>query len=299
MNRKPRAIFPDSIDIDFGDISWAGLDSLCDIEICSKMSREQLVEKGSDVEALFIDSFEIDAKLMDACPNLKYIGACATGTNNIDIEAAKARGIAVANVPAYSTDAVAQHAVALLLEVTNKVASYDQGQMPDDRAALLPVLLAGKSIGIVGYGNIGRKVAQVAEALGMTVNIYSRDPEAALASHVVSMHCPLTEENRGMVDEKFISRMKDGAIFINTARGGLVDEKALADALRSGKLSGAGLDVTVKEPVEKDSPLLECENCYITPHVAFMPKETRQLLMEEAAENYRAFLNGENRNRVD
>lgn len=293
-----KAVFLDRKDIDMGDISWESIEELCEFIAYDSSEGDEITERAKDADIILIDSCTVDRKVIEACENLKYIGAFATGTNNIDIDAAKEHGIAVTNVPAYSTDAVAQHAIALLLQVTNKVHAYTDGQEPEDRRAALPVLLSGKSIGIVGYGNIGRKTAEIAEALGMKVNVYSKDPEAAIRSDVVSMHCPLTETNRGMVNRQFINKMKDGAIFVNTARGGLVDEAALAEALKSGKLYGAGLDVTINEPIEKDSPLLECENCFITPHVAFMPKETRQELLETAAENLKSFLGGGSKNRL-
>ena len=159
-------------------------------------------------------------------------------------------------------------------------------------------MLAGKSIGIMGYGAIGRRVGEIAEALGMTVNVYSRDPEAAVTSDVLSLNCPLTRENTGIVDADFISRMKDGAVLINTARGGLVDEKALADALRSGKLAGAGLDVMAQEPPEEDNPLIGLENCYITPHIAFIPIEARRTVVDTCADNLRSFINGGMLNRL-
>ena len=162
----------------------------------------------------------------------------------------------------------------------------------------IPTLLHGKTLGIVGFGSIGSKVAEIGEALGMKVNIYSRDKEAAIASDVVSLHCPLNEETAGLVDREFVSKMKDGAILINTARGGLVDEEALADALKRGKLRGAGLDVTVNEPPEEGCPLLECENCRITPHVAFMPAETRKKVLDITAGNLAAFIKGQRQNRI-
>lgn len=159
-------------------------------------------------------------------------------------------------------------------------------------------MLAGKSIGIVGYGAIGKKVAGIAEALGMTVNVYSRDPEAAIASDVVSLNCPLTKENTRMVNEEFIKKMKDGAILINTARGKLIDENALAEALRSGKLSGAGLDVMANEPPEEGNPLVGLENCFITPHIGFIPIEARRIVIDTCAENLKSFMNGGNLNRL-
>ncbi len=159
-------------------------------------------------------------------------------------------------------------------------------------------MLAGKSIGIIGYGAIGKKVGQIAEALGMTVNVYSRDPEAAVSSDVVSLNCPLTKENTGMVDEAFIARMKDGAVLINTARGKLVDEYALASALKSGKLSGAGLDVMAGEPPDEGNPLVGLDNCVITPHIGFIPIEARRIVVDTCAENIKSFMEGGSLNRL-
>lgn len=159
-------------------------------------------------------------------------------------------------------------------------------------------MLAGKSIGIIGYGNIGKKMGEIARAFGMTVNVYSKDPEAAVRSDVVSLHCPLTETNRKMVNRQFIDKMKDGAVLINTARGALIDEEALADALKSGKLAGAGLDVLSQEPPEDGSPLIGLETCYITPHIAFSPAETRKVVIDTCGANLTAFLAGESLNRL-
>ncbi|MDO4176993.1 MAG: D-2-hydroxyacid dehydrogenase [Bacillota bacterium] len=285
-----KAVFLDYKDINMGDLSWEPFTNICELEAYYDSTPEEAIERCADAEAVLIDSCKLDSSFMDACPKLRYIGCVATGYNNVDIDYAKARNIRVTNVPAYSTDAVAQHTIALLLKLTNLV-----GHTPSEIGEI-PTLLAGKTMGIVGYGNIGKKVAEIAQALGMKVNIYSRDPEAAIASDVVSLHCPLNDETRGMVDGDFISRMKDGAIFINTARGGLVEENALAEALRSGKIRAAGLDVLAKEPPEDDCPLLELENCLITPHMAFAPKETREEVARIAAENLASFLAGGNAN---
>lgn len=301
-----KIVFLDSAIINPGDIPWDGLQRLGNLEVRKRTSREEAASVIGDAEAIFTDSFAVDRELMESCPNLKFIGISATGFNHVDIEAARELGIAVANVPAYAAEAVAQHAIALLLSVTNQIETYNaavkagEWQKSRDYTFIKAplTLLAGKSIGIVGYGDIGSKIAQIAEALGMKVNIYSRDKEAAIKSDVVSLSCPLTPENRGMVDAEFISQMKDGAILINTARGGLIDENALAEALKSGKLAGAGLDVLAQEPPGADNPLVRLYNCYITPHIGFIPVETRRVVIETCEANLTSFINGRNLNRL-
>ena len=301
-----KIVFLDSAIINPGDISWEGLQRFGDLEVRKRTAREEASSVIGDAEAVFTDSFAIDRELMKACPSLKFIGISATGFNHVDLDAAKELGIAVANVPAYAAEAVAQHAMALLLSVTNQIETYNAavkaGEWQNSRDYTFikaPLtLLAGKSIGIVGYGDIGSKIAQIAEVLGMKVNIYSRDKAAAIGSDVVSLSCPLTPENRGMVDSEFISQMKDGAILINTARGGLIDEAALADALKSGKLAGAGLDVLAQEPPSTDNPLVGLPNCYITPHIGFIPVETRRVVIETCEKNLESFIEGVALNRL-
>ncbi|MBQ6370304.1 MAG: D-2-hydroxyacid dehydrogenase [Firmicutes bacterium] len=302
-----KIVFLDHEVIDRGDINWAKVEALGDLAIYPHTgSDEQAIERLQGAEAVMIDEYPIGRSIMEACPDLKFIGPAATGYNHIDLDYARERGVAVCNVPAYSTEAVAQHAFALLLSLANGTGHFDK-EIHEGRwntaagNAYTPwplVLLDGKTIGIIGYGNIGRKVGEIAEAFGMKVNVYSRDPEAAVRSDVVSLNCPLTEENRGMVDEAFLNRMKDGAILINTARGGLVDAAAVANALRSGKLFGFGADVLASEPPDPDDPLLSAPNCILTPHIAFTPVEIRQRVIDICAENLRSFLQGGDMNRI-
>ena len=243
---------------------------------------------------------------MDACPHLKFIGVLATGYDNIDLTAAKERGIAVCNVAGYAADPVAQHTFALLLELTSHVALHNQAVLDGEWSASAdfcvvkkPLMqLAGKSLGIIGYGNIGRKVAAIAEAFGMTVNIYSRDHEAAMKSDIVTLHCPATAENRGFINREFISQMKDGAILINTARGALINEADLAEALASGKIAAAGIDVLDGEPPRPDNPLIGAPNCILTPHIAWASKEARNTICQVSADNLQAWLNGGMQNRI-
>lgn len=301
-----KSVFLDSAVINPGDISWEPIETLGELQIYKRTAKEEIPQRLKGAQAVFVDARSLDRETLEQCPDLKFIGIAATGFNHVDLEAAKDLGIAVCNVPAYSTDAVAQQAIALLLSVTNKVEVYNQAvnagewqKCKDYTFIKTPVtLLAGRSLGIVGYGNIGKKVGQIAEAFGMKVNVYSRDKEAAVRSDIVTLHCPLTKENAGMVDRDFISKMKDGAILINTARGGLIDEEALAEALKSGKLAGAGLDVMAKEPPEKDNPLIGLKNCWITPHIGFIPVEARKVVIDTCGENLKSFLNGQALNRL-
>ena len=226
----------------------------------------------------------------------------------MDVPAAEAQGIAVCNTPTYSTTAVSQHTIALLLEITNHVALHSEAvhngawhKSADDCFYIKPLmLLEGKTLGIIGYGNIGKRVGRIGEALGMKVIPYSQDPEAAIKAEVLSLHCPLTPETRHLINAEFIADMKDGAILLNTARGELIDELALAEALKSGKIAAAGLDVLKTEPPKEgeNSPLMEAPNCFITPHHAWMPMETRQLLLDVAYENIQSFIKGESLNRI-
>lgn len=301
-----KSVFLDSAVINPGDISWEHIEKLGKLEIYKRTAREEIPERLKGAEAVFVDSLALDRETLQQCPDLKFIGIAATGFNHVDLEAAEELGIAVCNVPAYSTDAVAQQAIALLLSVTNKVEIYNRAvtegewqQCKDYTFIKTPVmLLAGKSLGIVGYGNIGKQVGRIAEAFGMKVNVYSQDKEAAIRSDIVTFHCPLTKENTKMVDREFISKMKDGAILINTARGGLVDEEALAEALKSGKLAGAGLDVLAKEPPEDNNPLIGLDNCWITPHIGFIPVETRKVVIDTCGKNLESFLKGGDLNRL-
>lgn len=301
-----KSVFLDCGIVNPGDISWEEIEKHGEFRFYKNTPEDKIVERIGDAEAVFIDSLPVTREVMEKCPNLKFVGAAATGFNNIDLDAAEELGIAVANVPAYSTDAVAQHAISLLLSVTNSVEEYNaavaagewQHRKEEPFKGLSVTLLAGKSIGIVGYGNIGKKVAQIAEALGMTVNIYSRDRDAAIKSDVVSLHCPLTQENRGMVDRAFIASMKDGAILVNTARGALLDEEAVAEALKSGKLAGAGLDVLAEEPPQENHPLIGLKNCWITPHIAFTPVETRKVVVDTCGANLKSFIEGGKLNRL-
>ena len=298
----------DGYTINPGDLSWYKLDALCDkLTVFDSTSEDKALSRLTGNEILMTSKCPITRELMENSPQLKYIGCTATGYNNIDVEAAADLGIAVTNIPAYSTDAVAQHTIALMLELSNHVglhnASVQDGQWSDNEYFCYwkksVTLLTGKSLGIIGYGAIGKRVAQIARALGMEINIFSQDPAGAMKSDFVSLHCPLTRENRHMVNTEFLVNMKPGAILINTARGGLVDERALADAIKAGFIAGAALDVLEQEPPAKDCPLIGLDNCIITPHIAWSPKEMRQAVIDILAENLESWLTGGMKNRVD
>ena len=306
--KKMNIVIFDGYTINPGDLTWDKLDALCDkLTVFDSTSEDKALSRLTGNEILMTSKCPITRELMENSPQLKYIGCTATGYNNIDVEAAADLGIAVTNIPAYSTDAVAQHTIALMLELSNHVglhnASVQEGQWSDNEYFCYwkkPVtLLTGKSLGIIGYGAIGKRVAQIARALGMEINIFSQDPAGAMKSDFVSLHCPLTRENRHMVNTEFLVNMKPGAILINTARGGLVDERALADAIKAGFIAGAALDVLEQEPPAKDCPLIGLDNCIITPHIAWSPKEMRQAVIDILAENLESWLTGGMKNRVD
>lgn len=279
---------------------------------------EQLIPRLQGADAVICNKVCITAEVMAACPTLRYVGLFATGYNNIDVDYAAAHGVTVCNVPGYSTEAVAQHAFALLLAITDRCHEYNatvaQGDWVRSRTfAYFPIPLTelcGKTMGIVGYGAIGRRVGDMARAFGMKVLVCGRRPipdgdveqvpfdELLRRADVVSMHCPLNADSAGMMDAAAFAKMKQGAIFINTSRGGLVDEQALRAALDSGHLMGAGVDVLQIEPMREDCPLLGAPNLLITPHVAWAGVETRRRLMGVVAENIRQFLNGTPINRV-
>lgn len=306
--KKMNIVIFDGYTINPGDLSWDQLDALCDkLTVFDSTSEDKALSRLTGNEILMTSKCPITRELMENSPQLKYIGCTATGYNNIDVEAAADLGIAVTNIPAYSTDAVAQHTIALMLELSNHVglhnASVQDGQWSDNEYFCYwkksVTLLTGKSLGIIGYGAIGKRVAQIARALGMEINIFSQDPAGAMKSDFVSLHCPLTRENRHMVNTEFLVNMKPGAILINTARGGLVDERALADAIKAGFIAGAALDVLEQEPPAKDCPLIGLDNCIITPHIAWSPKEMRQAVIDILAENLESWLTGGMKNRVD
>lgn len=297
-----------------GDLSWESMQALGELEVFDRTSPAELHQRASDAEALITNKTIISAEDMKALPQLKYIGVLATGYNVVDIDAAKALGIVVTNIPAYSTRSVAQMVFAHLLNITQRVGHYAdeniKGRWTNNADFCYwdtPLVeLDGKKIGIIGYGNIGQAVAAIATALGMKVYVYSSKPQFLLPQgvqrmsideifqecDVVSLHCPLTDDTKGMVNSTRLNSMKSSAILINTGRGPLVNEQDLADALNNGVIAAAGLDVLSTEPPRKDNPLLTAKNCFITPHIAWATKEARIRLMNIAVNNLRSFISG-------
>ena len=298
-----------------GDLSWEPLAALGELTVYDYTAPGDVIARIGDAPIILTNKTVISAEVMANCPRLRYIGVLATGYNVVDIAEAKKRGIVVTNVPAYSTDTVAQFTMALLLEIALHVGHHSRVVHAGKWSACrdfafwdYPLMeLKGKTFGIVGYGSIGKAVAKLAEAFGMKVLAYSRhgaedyhtDLEELYAkSDVVSLHCPLTAENTGMINRETIAKMKDGVILLNTARGGLINEGDLREALLSGKVYAAASDVTCREPINADSPLLGLDNMIITPHIAWAAYEARQRLMDIAVENVRCFLAGKPQNNV-
>ena len=298
-----------------GDLSWEPLAQLGELTVHEYTAPQDVIARIGDAPIILTNKTVISAEVMAACPNLRYIGVLATGYNVVDIAEAKKRGIVVTNVPAYSTPTVAQFTMALLLEICLHVGHHSrvvhEGKWSACRDFAFwdyPLMeLQGKTIGIVGYGSIGKEVAKVAQAFGMKVLAYSRHgaedfhtelDELYAKADIVSLHCPLTAENTGMINAATIAKMKDGVIILNTARGGLINEGDLRDALLSGKVYAAASDVTCKEPINADSPLLGVPNMIITPHIAWAATEARQRLLSVAIDNVRQYLAGSVQNNV-
>jgi len=299
-----------------GDLSWEGFEQLGELKVYDRTPVDKIVERIGDAEAVYTNKAPITAQTIDACPNLKYIGVLATGYNIVDVQAAKDRGIPVTNVPGYSTEAVAQLAIALLLEICHHVGEHSAAVRRGDWTNCKDfafwnyrlIELKGKTMGIMGYGQTGQATGRIARALGMKViayNAHSR-PEGWVPldvlfaqSDVISLHCPLTPETRRLIRKENIDKMKDGVIIINTSRGPVADEQDLADALNTGKVYAAGVDVVSEEPIRADNPLLKAKNCFITPHFAWAPLEARVRLIEIAVRNLKAFLDGQVENRVN
>ena len=305
-----------------GDLSWSDLSNLGEITVYDRTATlEEAVQRIGDSEILLINKFPVTAELLDRCPSVKAVFVLATGYNVVDCAAARARNIPVCNVPTYGTDAVAQFTFALILAMCHRVeehsASVHEGtwtNCPDFCYWLSPQMeLAGKTLGIVGFGRIGRAVARIARGFGMKVIATSRTETAEGASlaeyvtleellkrsDIVTLHCPLFPQTEKIINENTIAMMKDGAMLVNTSRGGLIDEQAVADALASGKLRSVAADVVTMEPIRQNNPLLSAPNCILTPHIAWAPRESRQRLMNTVVDNVKAFLEGNPQNVVN
>ena len=307
-----------------GDLSWDGFSAMGRVTVYDRAPVEDVdetVRRIGDAGIVLTNKTPITRAVLDRCPQVRYVGLLSTGYNVVDTAAARERNIPVCNVPGYGTASVAQLAIALLLEICHRVGHHNRAVHEGRCSASIDycfwdgtlIELAGKTMGIVGYGSIGQAVGEIARALGMTVIATGPHPwqpgqrpapyvplEKLLAdSDVVSLHCPLFPETKGIINKETIAKMKDGAILINTSRGPLLAERDVADALNSGKLYAAGVDVAETEPIPADSPLLTAKNCVITPHIAWAPLEARQRLMGIAVGNLRGFLAGSPENVVN
>ncbi len=311
-----KIVILDGYTLNPGDLSWKGLEKIGDLKVLDRTvnDSEKVIDVIGDAEIVFTNKTIITKEVLERVPNVKYIGVLATGYNVVDIAAASELGITVTNVPAYSTDAVAQFTFALILELTNQVgihhAAVKDGEWEnsiDFSFTKTPLIeLNGKTLGIIGFGRIGQATAKIAQAFGMKLRIFSNskypelesvsfknvDLETLLSeSDIISLHCPLNEKTEGLINKNSIKKMKDGVMLINTSRGPLIVEEDLKNALNSGKIGGAGVDVVSAEPIKKDNPLLQAKNCIITPHIAWAPKEARERLMHIAVKNLEDFLN--------
>lgn len=308
-----------------GDLDWKGLESLGECTVYDRTSltdTEEVIQRIGDAEVVYTNKTPLPEKVFEECKNLKFVGVLATGYNVVDITAARKRNIPVANIPTYGTAAVGQFAIALLLEICHHI-GYHSKVVHEGKWAANPdwcfwdyplIELDGKTMGIIGYGRIGQATGRIAQALGMTVLAYDsyRNPalesdtchyteldELLSKSDVIALHCPLFPETEKMINRSTIAKMKDGVIILNNSRGQLINEQDLADALNSGKVAAAGLDVVSTEPIKSDNPLLTAKNCLVTPHISWAPKESRKRLMDIAVSNLQEFLKGTPKNIVN
>ena len=294
-----------------GDLPWNFLDGIVDYKVYERTSPEEVIERIGNSDAVFLNKIQITKEIFDACPNLKYIGVLATGYNVIDLDAARAHGVTVTNIPAYSTESVAQHVFSFILYFTNQVAQHSASVMAGDWVKCRDFCfwngslseLNGKTLGIFGYGNIGKKVCELGKAFGMNVICCTRTPKEGMPEQVsfeellkrsdfLTLHAPLTEQTKNIINKESLSLMKKSAYLINTARGGFVVEQDLADCLNFDGIAGYAADVLLNEPMNADCPLLKAKNCVITPHIAWAPRETRKRLQGIAEENLKAWIAG-------
>jgi len=309
-----KAVYLEEGAVNKGDISLKPITDIIETKVFYNTTEENKIEHIGDAEVAFVNKVVFDEDTFAKCPNLKYIGVCATGYNVIDLEAAKRHHVTVTNVPAYSTDAVAQLTWGFIIESVNHIALHNESVHKGDwvRSEIFCYWLEkvtelnGKTIGIVGYGNIGRKVAQIALAFGMKVLVNTAHPEKYDSqdnlefsgldtlfekSDIISLHCPLNANTEKLICRENIAKMKDGVIIVNVARGGVVDEDALAEGLKSGKIAAAAADVISTEPMKEDNPLLTAPNMLLTPHIGWASVEARERLIQVVADNLKAYLN--------
>lgn len=304
-----------------GDLSWDGLRALGELTVYDRTRPEEAASRIQDAEIIVTNKVPVTRALLDQCTGIRYVSVLATGYNVVDLKAASERGIPVSNVPAYSTAAVGQFTIGMLLEICCQIGFHDRSVHNGDWAACpdfcywkTPLIeLAGKTMGIIGFGRIGRQTGAIARAMGMQVLATGSRPcdeGSAIAeyvdldtvlrqSDVISLHCPLFPETTGIINKDTIAKMKDGVIILNMARGPMIVEEDLAQALNSGKVYAAGMDVVSQEPIRADNPLLTAKNCFITPHIAWASRECRQRIMDITEQNIRSFLEGNVRNRVN
>jgi len=304
----------DGITLNPGDLSWEGLEKLGNLTVYDRTVEDEIVSRAYDCEIIFTNKTPLNKETLKKLPKLKYIGVLATGYNVVDVKAAKELGVIVTNIPAYGTSAVAQYVFALLLEICHHVGEHNEvvkeGAWTNCEDFCLwnyPLIeLAGKTMGIIGMGRIGKATARIAQAFGMSILAYNPSKDELLKSDtfkyveldqlfaqsdVVNLHSPLFDKTKGIINKETINKMKDGVIIINTSRGPLIVEQDLADALNSGKVAGAAVDVMSTEPPKMDNPLMSAKNCLITPHIAWAPKESRERLMDIAVDNLVKFIN--------
>lgn len=307
-----RVVILDAKTLTNDDIDFSVFDEFGEVTIYDYTKYDEIAERVKDSEIILCNKCIMNKETLKNAGNVKYIGLFATGYNNVDIEYTNKRNITVCNAGSYSTNAVAQHVFALILEHYNKVGEYnkfvkDGGWIHSEKFSPFKPMkeMDGRTLGIVGYGSIGKKVAKIAQAFDMKVLAYNRSPkkdesvqfvemdELLEKSDIVSIHCPLNSDSEKMCNKEFFAKMKDGALFINTSRGGVVDEQALIDAVKSKKVSGAGLDVVAVEPMEKHEEILDIDNIIITPHSAWAPVETRTRLVEIVKNNIKKWVAGD------
>lgn len=316
-----KIVILDSETVSRNDVSLEGISSLCETEIYGYTKNEDVADRIGDADGVICNKCLISDEVFEKCRNLKYVGLFATGYNNVDTASATRHGAVVCNVPAYSTDSVAQHVFAFILNYFNRISEYNETVQRGDWVNYklfsyfhIPIQeISGMTLGIIGFGDIGKKVSAIAKAFGMNVIAYSRTPqkitdggvdsvsldELLERSDVVTLHCPLNEGTKELINRETLGKMKSTALLVNTSRGGVVNEQDLADALNNGVIAHACVDVIACEPMREDCPLRGAKNCTITPHIAWAPRKTRERLLEVVRENIKCYIDGKPQNVVN